>query len=57
MLVDREQGGDLKMNEIGLALHSVLKFSEIISVLKQKALIDAETYKIVMQYLAENASN
>ena len=57
VLVDREQGGDIKMNEIGLTLHSVLKFNEIISVLKQKDLIDMETYKIVMQYLAENASN
>ena len=57
VLVDREQGGSLKMEEIGLALHSVLKFSEIISVLKQKALIDAKTYKIVMQYVSENAAN
>ena len=57
VLVDREQGGGLKMDEIGLALHSVLKFSEIVSVLKQKALIDAETYKIVMNYITENAAN
>jgi uridine monophosphate synthetase len=57
VLVDREQGGSLKMEEIGLSLHSVLKFSEIISALKQKALIDAETYKIVMHYVSENAAN
>ena len=57
VLVDREQGGSSKMEEIGLTLHSVLKFSEIVSVLKQKALIDAETYKIVMQYINDNAAN
>ena len=45
------------MEEIGLALHSVLKFSEIVSVLKQKSLIDAEIYKIVMRYFDENAAN
>ncbi|MDP2964404.1 MAG: orotidine-5'-phosphate decarboxylase [Pelolinea sp.] len=57
VLVDREQGGCSKMEEIGLNLHSVLKFSEIVSVLKQKALVDAETYKIVMQYINDNAAN
>ena len=57
VLVDREQGGDSKMGEIGLTLHSVLKIGEIVSVLKQKSLIDAETYKTVMQYIKENAAN
>lgn len=57
VLVDREQGGELKMEEIGLALHSVLKFTEIVAVLKQKALIDTDTFKIVMNYCNENAAN
>jgi uridine monophosphate synthetase len=57
VLVDREQGGDSKMGEIGLALHSVLKIGEIVSVLKQKSLIDTETYKTVVQYIKENAAN
>ena len=57
VLVDREQGGDMKMEEIGLSLHSVLKISEIVSILKQKTLIDAETHKTVMQYLNDNAAN
>jgi uridine monophosphate synthetase len=57
VLVDREQGGDSKMAEIGLSLHSVLKISEIVSTLKQKSLIDGDTYKIVMQYLNDNTAN
>ena len=57
VLVDREQGGDLKMKEIGLSLHSVLKISEIVSILKQKDLIDAATFKTVIQYLNDNTSS
>jgi uridine monophosphate synthetase len=56
VLVDREQGGDLKMEEIGLTLHSVLKISEIVSILKQGSLIDVDTYKKVIQYLNENTA-
>ena len=54
VLVDREQGGDLKMKEIGLSLHSVLKISEIISILKKQNLIDAKTFETVMQYLNDD---
>lgn len=57
VLVDREQGGDLKMKEIGLSLHSVLKISEIVSILKQQDLIDAQTFKTVMQYLYDNTAS
>ena len=54
VLVDREQGGDLKMKEIGLSLHSVLKISEIISILKKQSLIDTKTFETVMQYLNDD---
>ena len=54
VLVDREQGGDLKMKEIGLSLHSVLKISEIISILKKQNLIDTKTFENVMQYLNDD---
>ncbi len=57
VLVDREQGGDLKMKEIGLALQSVLKISEIVSTLEQNNLIDAEIYGKVIRYLNDDASN
>lgn len=57
VLVDREQGGSSKMEEMGIKLHSVLKFSEIVSVLEQNGLIDAQTHAIVKQYMSENASN
>jgi uridine monophosphate synthetase len=57
VLVDREQGGDRKMEEIGLTLHSVLKIDEIISTLKDQSLIDDGMYKIVKQYIKDNAAN
>lgn len=57
VLVDREQGGSSKMEEMGIKLHSVLKFYEIVSVLEQKGLMDEQTREIVRQYMSENASN
>jgi uridine monophosphate synthetase len=57
VLVDREQGGVRKMEEVGLALHSVLKISEIISILEDQSLIDNATSKTVMEYINENAAN
>jgi uridine monophosphate synthetase len=57
VLVDREQGGGRKMEEADLMLHSVLKITEIISVLKDQKMIDAETYKTVTRYINDNAAN
>ncbi len=57
VLVDREQGGALKMQEIGLSLHSVLKISEIVTILEQKKLIDPETFRTVTRYLNDDSAN
>lgn len=57
VLVDREQGGASKMEEIDLSLHSVLKISEIVAILKQKGLIDSETFNKVIQYLSDDGAN
>ncbi len=53
VLVDREQGGAAQMAEAGLSLHAALTISEIMDTLKEKALIDAETYRSVQAYLNE----
>jgi len=55
VLVDREQGGVEAMNNIGLSLYSVLKISEIVSILKDSGMIDADTFKSLNQYI--DASN
>jgi len=54
VLVDREQGGEKNMKDIGLSLHSILKISELISILQQQKLIDLETYKKVVKYLEDD---
>ena len=57
VLVDREQGGEKSMKEIGLSLHSILKISEMISILKQQKLIDLETYEKVVKYLEDDLAD
>jgi uridine monophosphate synthetase len=51
VLVDREQGGLEAMNNIGLSLYSVLKISEIVSILKVNGKIDVDTFKELNQYI------
>ncbi len=53
VLVDREQGGAAKMADVGLKLHAVLTISEILTMLKEMALIDSATYQSVRDYLDE----
>jgi len=57
VLVDREQGGEKNMKDIGLSLHSILKISELILILKQQKLIDSETYDKVVKYLEDDTAN
>jgi len=53
VLVDREQGGAGDMAQNGLNLHAVMTISEIMNILKEKALIDTATYQAVCAYLNE----
>jgi len=45
------------MKDIGLSLHSILKISELILILKQQKLIDSETYNKVVKYLEDDSAN
>lgn len=56
VLVDREQGGEQNMKDIGLSLHSILKISELIAILKQQKLIDSATYEKVVKYLEDDSA-
>jgi len=53
VLVDREQGGAGEMAQNGLNLHALMTISEIMNILKEKALIDTATYQAVCAYLNE----
>jgi len=53
VLVDREQGGAGQMTAAGLQLHALMTISEIMDILKEKALIDSATFQAVREYLHE----
>ena len=44
------------MNEIGLSLYSVLKISEIVSILKANGLIDSDMFNVLTQYIDASRS-
>ena len=54
LLVDREQGGVCSLAEQGIAVHAVLRFSEVLEELFASARIDEATYKSVKEYLGQN---
>ncbi|MCK9246829.1 MAG: hypothetical protein M0P11_07735, partial [Anaerolineaceae bacterium] len=51
VLVDREQGGLQALAQEGIAAQAVLKFSQILTVLRKEDKIDQSTYEMVASYL------
>jgi uridine monophosphate synthetase len=51
VLIDREQGGRQRLQELGYQLHSLFTLSEIVSTLEQESLIDAITASTVRNFL------
>jgi uridine monophosphate synthetase len=54
VLIDREQGGSLRLRESGIRLHSALTLSQMVDVLLKHGRLSHDTVTSVKTFIAEN---
>ena len=54
VVVDREQGGDRVVRELGYPVHSLFRVSEVVSYYRERNMVDEQTARIALAHVARN---